>query len=74
MRKYRLDLPVHYSACVTRLGLRKATNKDGTDYAEVVPTYVGPVDAETRASIKAYAESLAGVFASATVQHEDVLA
>lgn len=71
-KKYRLDLQVPFFACLTRLSLKKAINKDGIGYAEIVSEFVGPLDAQQTDYVRRYAETLTGVFTAAARDHSDV--
>lgn len=72
VKQYRLQLPVPYFACMTRLELRKQKNKDGISYAEVVPTFVGRLEPAAVESVKNYAESMRAIFAATSVDHDEV--
>lgn len=72
IKQYRLKLPVPYFGCLTRLSLKKSKNKDGIDYAEIVPEYVGPLDPTQVDFVRRYAQALTGVFKTATEDHTDM--
>ncbi len=71
-RQYQLKLGVPFWSVVTRLTLRKAVNKDGIGYAEIVCEKAGTLDAEMAQAMRQYAQSLGGVFdAAAASEIED---
>lgn len=72
VKTYRLKLPVPYFACLTRLELTKMQNKDGIAYAQIKPSYLGPLDPHAVARVRAYAKTLQGVFETVTIERDEV--
>lgn len=72
VRQYRLRMTRPYYECVSRLMLSVTQNKDGIKFAQITPELVGYLDKTASDQVKQYADSLKGVFAAATVDHDDL--
>lgn len=72
VKQYQLKLGKPYWSVVTRLALKKATNKDGIAYAQVEPTKVGVLNDDAASGMRAFAQTLQSVFAATTIERSDV--
>jgi hypothetical protein len=72
LRQWQLKLGAPYWSILTRLGLEKTSNKDGTEYARIVPTKLGLLPQDLARQILGYANALQGVFAAVQLQQDDV--
>jgi len=75
MRKFQLSLGAKgltYFSVVTRLGLEKAQNNDGTAYARIVPQVAGRLDPEAVNRLMAYCQDLEGLFDAVVMDADDV--
>jgi len=65
VRSYFLNLTGQnrpFNTVLTNLALRKNKNADGTEYSEVVPTQVGPLEPDLLNRVRAFSEAVRPIF------------
>lgn len=77
VKKYFLRLAsksIPYWGVITTLTLEKTKNANGIPYAKVVPVLDSVLDEETKARVKAYAETIRPTLKKTSIKPEDYLA
>lgn len=70
---YRLRLKRPYYEMITRLTLKKESNKDGTDYAQVQAQCVAMLSPEAKQAVLGYRRMMGPTFGRATIDVKDVM-